>query len=211
MRPALSVIGETARDWYYTMLGLVSINALWFILSLTIILLPPATAGMYAATNSVAHGTGQRFGDFWDGARRSLWLSLRWAVANVVVAAVLWSNILFYSSLAGSAAFVVRALVGLLALVWLATQFYVWPFLLEQEDKHLRVALKNALFLSLASPLYTLILLITVALLIVFSLVTVLPLVIFLMSFVSLLGNRAVLERLTVYGKLPQPPGGSHG
>lgn len=205
MRPALRVIGETARDWYYSMLGLVTINALWFVLSLTIILLPPATAGMYAATNSVAHGTGQRLGDFWEGARRWIWVSLRWALVNIVVAAVLWSNTLFYSSLAESAALFVRVLVGSLALVWLAAQLYVWPFLIEQEDKRLRIALKNALFLTLASPLYTFILLVTLALLTLLSLATILPLAVFLMSFVALLGNRAVLERLTVYGKLPQP------
>ncbi len=38
--------------------------------------------------------------------------------------------------------------------MWLAVQFYVWSFLIEQEDKHLRVALKNALFLTLANPVY---------------------------------------------------------
>lgn len=210
MRPALSVTWATLRDWYYNMLSLASINVLWFVLSLTVVLLPPATAGMYAATNRVAHGTGQRLGDFWDGARRSLWLSLRWAAVNIVVAAILWSNTLFYSSLAESAAFVVRALIGSLALVWLATQFYLWPFLMEQDDKRLRVALKNALFLTLATPVYTFTLLIIVVLFTLISVVTVLPLAVFLMSFVSLLGNRAVLERLTFFGKLPQPSGGNN-
>jgi hypothetical protein len=37
------------------------------------------------------------------------------------------------------------------------------------------------------------------------SLITVIPVAIFTLSFLSLLGNRAVVERLKAYGKLPGP------
>jgi len=88
-------------------------------------------------------------------------------------------------------------------LLWIATQFYTWPFLLEQEDKRLRLALQNGLFLTLANPIYTLMLLGTVALAVVVSAVTLLPLAVFATSFIALLANRAVRERLIAYGKLP--------
>ena len=88
-------------------------------------------------------------------------------------------------------------------LLWLAMQLYVWPFLLVQEDQRLRIAFKNAAFLALASPLYTLTLLAGAALATVLSLAAIAPLALFLISFLALLGNRAVLERLQTFGKLP--------
>jgi uncharacterized membrane protein YesL len=208
MRAALHVVIVTAQDWYYSMLGLVSGNALWFALSLTGILIPPATAGIYAVTHSIAHGQGQRISDFWAGARRYFWLSLRWGLLNVIVGALLFSNTVFYGAIAGPLGSVIRVVSALIAVVWCASQFYFWPFLYEQEDKRLRVALKNAVFLTLATPIYTLTLLVVVILVVIVSLFTVLPLAVFATSFVSLVGNRAVIERLAAFGKLPS--GGTH-
>jgi uncharacterized membrane protein YesL len=91
--------------------------------------------------------------------------------------------------------------------VWLATQFYVWPFVIEQEKRCLRLALKNALFLTLASPVYTFVMLGMTALVLVIGLATVLPIAVFVTGFVSLLSSRAVVERLTTYGKLPRVAG----
>jgi uncharacterized membrane protein YesL len=208
MQNALQVVIDTFKDWYYSMLGLVSVNFLWFALSLTGILIPPATAGVYAVTHSIAHGEGQRISDFWAGMRRYLWLSLRWGLLNALVAAILFSNAVFYGSIAGLAGGAIRVATTAIGAVWFIAQFYFWPFLYEQEDKRLRVALKNALFLTLATPGYTLTLLVIVILVTLVSLFSVLPLAVFTVSFVSLLGNRAVLERLAAFGKLPS--GGTH-
>ena len=55
MQNALAVTWETVRDWWNGMVGLATLNLLWLGLCLTVILGPPATAGMYAVTNSIAH------------------------------------------------------------------------------------------------------------------------------------------------------------
>ncbi len=203
MQAALAVIWETLRDWWDSMVGLATFNLLWLGLSLTVILCPPATAGLYAVTNSLAHGKGQRLDDFVAAARRYAWVSWRWALINLALGALLAVNFAFYGSLEGMAAFLIQAALVSAGGVWLVMQFYVWPFLMEQEQKRLRTALRNALFLALANPLYTLTLLVVSGLAIVFSLVAILPLGFFTMSFLALLGNRAVVERLTHYGKLP--------
>jgi len=203
VQAALAVIWETLRDWWDSMVGLATFNLLWLGLSLTVILCPPATAGLYAVTNSLAHGKGQRLDDFVAAARRYAWVSWRWALINLALGALLAVNFAFYGSLEGMAAFLIQAALVSAGGVWLVMQFYVWPFLMEQEQKRLRTALRNALFLALANPLYTLTLLVVSGLAIVFSLVAILPLGFFTMSFLALLGNRAVVERLTHYGKLP--------
>ncbi len=203
MQQALLVIWETLRDWWDSMVGLATFNLVWLGLSLTVILCPPATAGLYAVTNSLAHGKGQRLDDFVTAARRYAWVSWRWALTNLALGALLAVNFVFYGSLESTAAFLIQAALVSAGGVWLVMQFYVWPFLIEQEQKRLRTALRNALFLALANPLYTLLLLIVAVVSLVFSLVAILPLGFFTMSFLALLGNRAVVERLTHYGKLP--------
>ena len=62
-------------------------------------------------------------------------------------------------------------------------QLYVWPLLDRAGAKHLRIALRNALLLTLANPLYTLVPLIVAGLVIAFSLVAILPLGVFTLSF----------------------------
>lgn len=203
MREALDVIWETLRDWYNGMVGLAVINFVWFVLSLTVILLPPATAGLYTVTSSLAHGKGAHFSDLWPGMRRYVWVSYRWALANIGVAVVLAVGIDFYGRTAGVLGAFIQALFASAGMLWLTMQLYTWPFLMEQETLHLRQALKNALFLTLANPVYAFMLLGTTVLAVMLSLATVLPLAIFVTSFVALLGSRAVVERLTTYGKLP--------
>jgi len=207
MRAALDVVWETARDWYNGMVGLASMNFVWFLLGMTGIVLPPATAGLYVVTHSLARGRGAHFSDLWLGMRRYAWVSYRWALANAVVAAILVVGIDFYGRTAGVVGVFIQVAFVCAGLLWLAVQFYTWPFLVVQQAAHLRLALKNALFLALANPVYDLVMLGTTALALVLSLLTILPLAVFLTSFVALLGSRAVTERLTTYVKLPDMVG----
>ena len=203
MRAALDVFWETVRDWYNGMLGLAVMNLTWLLCSLTLILLPPATAGMVTITNSIAHGTGAHFSDFWPGMRRYAWVSYRWALVNITAAVIFVVCFSFYGAAGGALSVLIQAFFAAAALMWIAVQFYVWPFLIEQESIRLRIALKNALFLTLANPAYTFVLLSMTVLALVISLITILPIAVFATSFISLLGSRAVIERLTAYGKLP--------
>lgn len=204
MRPAFSVIQNTVFDWWNSMVGLAITNAIWLLASLTVVLFPPAIAGIYSVTYSMVNGTGQRPEVFWHGARQYAWLSFRWILANILIAILIFSNAIFYRDVVGgSVAVVAYGIIALLTLLWTIMQFYTWPFLMIQSEKHLRVALKNALFLTLSAPLYSLIMLFVVCLIVWFSLLTVLPLIFFCMSFLALLGNTAVVERLSTYDKLP--------
>ena len=203
LREASGIVWATIRDWYHCMIGLAALNLLWIILSLTLVLLPPATAGMYAITHSIAQGKGQQWNLFWDTVRRYGWISARWAALNVVVVAVLIVNFSFYGAIESTLGSVLQIVIAIGGLLWIATQFYFWPFMLTQEQKQVRVALKNALFLTLADPLYTSVMLSTAALAAVISIILVLPVAIFTLSFIALLANQAVIERLTTYGKWP--------
>ncbi len=82
MHSAFDTAGRAARDAWHELTGLAAINLIWLALSATVILFPPATAGLYAVTNSVAHGTGCQIEEFLRAARRHAWLSWRWALLN---------------------------------------------------------------------------------------------------------------------------------
>ncbi|HEX3053908.1 MAG TPA: DUF624 domain-containing protein [Aggregatilineaceae bacterium] len=203
MQNALKTFAITARDWWDNMLGIAITNLLWLGLSLTIVGLGPATAGIHGVANSITHGKGQHFEDFVSSTRRYLWISQRWVILNILVGITIYVNLVFYGSGEGLLALGLRTFVVSLTVLWLATQFYVWPFLMEQEDKRLRVAFRNAAFLALASPVYTITMLVLATVVILLSLVTVLPLGVFTVVFLGILGNRAVIERLRVFGKIP--------
>jgi len=212
VQDALRVAGRTLRDWYYSMLGLAIVSLVWAVCAVTVVLLAPATAGLYAVTNSAAHGTGSQLSEFVEGTRRYLWVSVRWLLLNVVVGVILAVNVVFYAGLPNTLSRVIFPTVVAASLLWLMVQFYTWPFLLEQEVPRLRTALRNGLFLTLGAPFYSLTLLVIVLIAIALSVATVLPLAIFISSFIALLGNHAVVERLARYGKLrsrqpPLPPG----
>jgi len=178
-------------------------NFVWFALSLTVILLPPATAGAAAAMNSLAHGTGARLSDFGEGMRRYAWVSYRWALVNLAAGVIFAVGFVFYGSLGTPLGALIQMVFVVFGVLWIAAQFYVWPFLIEQEQQRVRLALKNGLFLTLANPVYSLVLLGGAALALIISVVTILPAALFAATFILLLGNRAVVERLTAYGKLP--------
>lgn len=208
LHAASGIVWQTIRDWYHSMIGLAALNFLWVGLSLTVVLFPPATAGVYAMTNSIARGQGQQWDVFLANAKQYGWISVRWALLNGIVLIVLAVNLMFYGAAEGTLSAVVLIVLIVVGLLWLAVQFYFWPFMLEQEQKSVRIALKNALFLTLAEPLYTAVMLSTTALVSVLSIVLVLPVAVATISFISLLANRAVIERLTAYGKMQQPANG---
>lgn len=205
MRDALTVFWRSLRDWYNGMVSFAALNALWFGAALTVVLLGPATAGIYAVAASTARGTGQHVSDFWQGAREYLWVSVRWLLLNVIVVIVFVVNIAFYGEAPGFFGQIVLVIVLTFGLLWVTMQLYVWPFLMMQEDQRLRVALKNALYLALATPLYTITLLLCALAALIFSVVTIAPVALFLISFLALLGSLAVRERLQAFGKLPAP------
>jgi uncharacterized membrane protein YesL len=206
MKDALTVFWQTLLDWWNSMVGLAVFNLIWLGLSLTVVLLPAATLGMQVVTNSIAHGRGQHPDDFFHAMRRYAWISLRLALVNILVITIFAVNFIFYAAVESPVAIIIRGMLLVFCLLWFAMQLYMAPFLIEQEDKRLRVALRNAAFLALATPLYTLTLLVSAGLIIVLSLTAILPLAVFTTSFLCLLGNRAVIDRLSIFGKLPSPP-----
>jgi uncharacterized membrane protein YesL len=200
-KPAsLHVVANAIRDWYDDWINLFLINVLLLLAWLTVVLGPPVTFGLYHVTNQLAHGRSGGPRDLLAAAWRYFGQSWLWMAINLVAAVLLFVNYVFYRQVTSTWSLAVQAIFLALALLWLVVQFYTVPYLMEQEKKSLKIALRNGLFTSLAAPAYTFVLVGLAGLVIALSLVFVLPLALASPCLVACLGNRAVIDRIETFG-----------
>jgi len=190
---------QALRDWWDDWVNMVVINLVWLLCWLTVVLGPPATFGIYYVTNQLAHGQSLGLRGMIEGGKRYFFHSWLWMLLNLAVGLLLTVNLMFYQQFTSTWAELLRAFHVFLGLVWLIVQFYALPYLMEQERKHLGMALRNGLFTALASPGYTLVVAGLAALVVVLSLVVIAPLFLGGPCLIAALGNRAVRERVETY------------
>jgi uncharacterized membrane protein YesL len=130
-------------------------NGLWLLFTVLVVTAPPAFAGLYYATNRLAHGEASAGRAFFDGFRQLFWLSWRWAGLNILVIAILISNYLFYNQLEVSWNATAQSFVIATAFIWFLLQCYTFPLLIEQSDRRVRVALRNSLVLYIRQPIFS--------------------------------------------------------
>jgi uncharacterized membrane protein YesL len=201
---ALRVAGRALRDAWDALVQLALLNLVWFGLSLTVVLMPPATVAMFEATNELARGRSPSLADFVAAVPRHFLPAWGWAILNVAVGIVLGVNLSFYSS-PEPLHLALRGLFLLATLLWVVSQLLVWPYRFEQADPSLRLALRNALLTTLAAPVFSIIIGAVVALVVALSVIVLAPIPFFTAAFLGLLGNHVVLDRLVAFGKRPRP------
>ena len=195
----VQVIGRALRDWWDDWVNMAVLNLLLALAWLTIILGPPATFALYYVTNHLAHGQSLGPNGLIEGGRRYFMTSWRWMLLNLAVVVVLGVSYIFYSSLSAVWADLLQAALILVAVAWLVVQFYALPYLMEQKEQRIGLALRNGLFTALAAPGYTFVVAGAAALVAVLSIGTVAPLFLGGPALLASLGNRAVVERLETY------------
>jgi hypothetical protein len=137
---------------------------------LPLILLPPGMAGLWNVANRITDGLAIHWSDYFEGARRYFWKSLGLALINILVLAILLSNVWFYVpsnnpfNLGTTASLVIQFIFLLLTASWLVYQMYPLAMLLEQTDKSIRVALRNAGILFIIRPGFSFLLALILAL-----------------------------------------------
>jgi uncharacterized membrane protein YesL len=198
--PPLKVILQSIADWWDALFVLAGLSILWVLACMTVILGPPATLGLFCVANELAHGRGAGWEEFIAGARGYLVKSLLWGLMNLAAFVLFSVSFIFYGQVRSVWGLSLQMVVLMVTLLWLAAQFYALPFLLEQEQKRLLLAVKNGLRTSLASPGYTLIVVLLTILVSGVSLILVFPLILGVPGLIAVLANRALLERLEAFG-----------
>lgn len=169
---------------------------------ISLIPLPPAMAGLWSVANRASDKLAIHWSDYFEGFRRFFWKSLGLALTNLLVLAILLSNVWFYTpsnnpfNLGPSVSLVIRMLFLILTALWLAYQMYPMALLLEQEDQRLRVAFRNAGVLFITRAGFTILLALVLAIVIAISTYLIAPLFLLTLSFVAVVCNQAVKHLL---------------
>jgi uncharacterized membrane protein YesL len=222
MKRLFSILWFSMRGIYEDLFVLLGIGGLWLVMAVllpsgmfwltstlmlptaiaivlniaSLVLVPPATAAVYHVTSHIARKKRVEFGYFWQGFKAYFWHSWKVAGVLIVIGAILAVDVLFYLNNSGNTLFLVVGLIGLWILAfWLGIQVYLFPLMVVQEDKSLKLLLKNASLLTLSYPFFAFT--ICIVLLLVTALSILLPVLFLLwMPFVSLLNNRALTSSL---------------
>jgi uncharacterized membrane protein YesL len=178
--------------------SLTSVIALMIVgVLLSLIPVPPITGALYYVASLIAREKRIEFGYLWQGFKSHFGLS--WKIGGVILvsAIILVIDISFYFG-SDNIVFSVIGFLGLWAvLFWLAIQIYLFPLSFIQEDKSLRLILKNASLLTLAYPVFALgILIVTVLATALSALLVFILLATLWMPFVAILNSRAAISSL---------------
>jgi hypothetical protein len=198
---SLRTIGRGVVEWWDAWLDFEVITLVWFFAQLTIVLGPPATFGLYYVANVMAR-EGEALGvkGMIQGARMYFGKALLWGLFNWLALILGGVNIMFYYQVGTGWGLAAEFLVLSLVALWLVTQFYAVAFFMEQTNQSVFLALRNGLYMTLASPFYTLILMVVVLVLIGISGAFVIPLFLGSPALIAVLGTRALFDRLIALG-----------
>jgi len=204
------MINQTLRDQaidaYMATIPLITLNVLWFIVSLPIVTAAPAAGALFYATNRLAHGKPANASTFFEGFRQYFWRSWSWGILNILVGSILVSNYIFYGRFGESWTIWARAIVLTLSFLWLALQMYTFPLMIEQEKPHLRTAMRNSLVLMIKRPVYSIGIALLIAVIVLVSSLVILPLwAFFSASACAYLANRAAVGSIARFANSSAP------
>jgi len=200
----LHVIGRSVVDWWDSALTLALIFLIWLVAQVTIVLGPPATFGIYFMLHAlITNGENLGIKGMIEGARKYWRVAWLWGLANLLVAFLVFANFNFYDQIGVSWGVYAQVFVLTVGAIWLATQFYALPFFMEQTDQRLILAWRNGLLTTLASPFFTLMLMIFCGLTLSVTIMFVLPILLGMPIIIAILGLRGVNDRLIAFGVRP--------
>ena len=142
----LSLIGRSLSNYWDEAFNLMICNLLWFVAQLLVIPGPPATAALFYITNRVAHGHFSRIREFLRAIRLFFLDGWKWGALNLL-AIVIFGNAAFFYGRGGLPEPFGSTLMLInlqFLLLWLWTQVFAFPFWLEQSEKRIGLALRNA-------------------------------------------------------------------
>ena len=197
---SVQVLVNALGTWWDDWVSQTVINLVWAICQVTIVLGPPATFGMAYVANRLVHGEATGLSGWWQGLRRYLLVSWLWGLANLVVAVVLYANLVMYGSIDAFWGPLLQGVALAVSALWAVVQLSAVPFLMEQTVPKLLQAWRNGLFTLLAAPGYSLVLIAAVILILALSAVTLAPLLLGGPCLILVIGNQAVVERLEHFG-----------
>jgi uncharacterized membrane protein YesL len=200
---------STASRLFWRHLGkLVVANILWLLLSLPIVTWPAATAGLFYLVRRVvqeeleASPRDARLSDFWDGFRRHGLRSSALTAIDLAGVGVIAVALVFYGGSTGEPLRWLVGPIGLVGLVWITAQLYVYPLLMQRTGSRPWEILREALLMALGFPLASLSLLVTILVLLIASIVLAGPVLFVVFSAIAMLQTVLLRQVLIQRGEI---------
>lgn len=194
MKHAFRIAWWSLRDTYEELFILIGANLLALALLVPIVTAPPALAGLHYLGFHIATKKRIEFGFFWKGFRGYFLDSWKLTALNALVFGLLGVDVWFYMSQVQGAWRVV-GFVGLgMLVVWALAQLYTFPLLVRQEERKLSLLVKNALLLTLAYPVFSLVTALLLTLMLALSIALPLVFVLAGLSFAAVMGAHALRQ-----------------
>lgn len=203
---AFIVMGRTLKATYDELFLCVFMSIVWWVGTLLVVTSAPATMGVNRVANRIANYKRVDNSFFWEGARAHIGRS--WLLYLILIGAPLaiGINIRFYfSSSVTWMRLIGIAWIWILVLVLMLMQ-YVFPLFWQQDDPSIRMALRNALLLTLRYPIYTFLMFIFQVLLLGLSVALTLPLFLLAPAMLGIAANFSLVGVLQEMDLAPQPP-----
>lgn len=140
-------------DFYYDAIPLFTINLVWFLLSLPVVTIFPATGGLYYAVLELERENTADWGTVWVGMKKHWWLSLRWGLLVLFGYIFMTANIWFYLNLDQGWSIFPLTVALVVLILWSAVIQFSFPLLLLQNEKKIFLALRNAYVIVMRKPL----------------------------------------------------------
>lgn len=195
----IQVLFSSWSYWWDDLTGLLFVSIIWALCWLTVILGPPATFGLFQVAYDLVGGESTGLSGLYKGAKHYFLKSWLWMGLNILVFFVLLNAINYYTQANQFIASIIAGFLTCMLVTWVTIQFYTIPFIQRQEDESFRLALRNSLFTTLASPIYTLVLALIAGGLLAISILTIVPIFLGAPVFVVILQTNALKERITTF------------
>ena len=154
MTLAFTTFAGALRLIYQNIWPLVWLSMLWLACSLPVLTMPPATAALHAAVQELAAGRDATPRSFFNDLRAYFWSGWKLFLVDGFLLGTAAYATAFYLDQDGWLQF--AALPPLYVTLFLALlQMYLFPLLVGQSDKSVRLIFRNAFVLLMRLPLFT--------------------------------------------------------
>lgn len=196
---AFRIIWDSLKDVWLDLWSALVCNLVWLISVLLIIPGPPVTFALFYYANQSIHEEIINVADFFKAINRFWNTGWKWGFINIGVLVILAGDayILNQQDLASWVLAVKRIYYTLIAF-WILMQIFALPFLLEQEQPSVLVALRNSAVMIGRNPIFS------ITLLLLLSILMVLGVAAFMLTgalggvYLAFVGNRAVINQLQI-------------
>jgi uncharacterized membrane protein YesL len=189
MRPQRRNLRQDAADLFDQFdkwSAFVLANLLWCILSIPLVTLPAATAGLFAVMSLRVRGKQPELFQEFFGAMRRLWLKASVvALADLAVGGLIAINLFIFPmmDMANPIVFISRSVTLFVALSLLLINLYVWSLMVLFEGMTLKQLFETSFKLVFAYPVWSILVLVAALVPVVISLVF--PQIVFLVFTIS--------------------------